>query len=174
VVEKASGKSFREYLREEIFRPAGMTAADLEFLEEPLANRCHQYIRAADTFVTAPQVDLSCKWAGGGIVGTADDLVRFCIALDREKLLRPKTLAQMYQPGALSDGSRTDYGLGWRVRKDKQGRLWVGHSGGATGGTTYLLQNLEGKVAVALLTNAQEVKVLDELAMRLGEMLLGP
>jgi len=174
VAEKASGKSFREYLREKIFQPAGMIAADLEVLEEPLTNRCQQYIREADTFVIAPQVDLSCKWAGGGIAGTAEDLVRFCIALDQEKLLQPRMIAQMYQPGVLADGRRTDYGLGWRVRKDKPGRLWVGHSGGATGGTTYLLHNPQGGVAVALLSNAQEVKGLDELAQRLGEMLLEP
>ncbi len=171
VVEKASGKSFREYLKEKIFRPAGMTAADLEFLEEPVTNRCHQYLRVADAFVPAPEVDLSCKWAGGGIAGTAEDLVRFCIALDQGKLLRAKTCAQMYQPGILSDGSRTDYGLGWKSRKDKHGRLWVGHSGGATGGTTYFLHDPQGQVAVALLTNGQDVKGLEDLAMRLGEML---
>jgi CubicO group peptidase (beta-lactamase class C family) len=174
VVEKASGKSFRDYLREKIFRPAGMTAADLEFLEEPLTNRCHQYLRVAGSFVLAPEVDLSCKWAGGGIAGTAEDLARFCIALDQGNLLQAKTCAQMYQPGVLSDGSRTDYGLGWKSHKDKHGRVWVGHSGGATGGTTYFVHDPQGQVAVALLTNAQDVKGLEELATRLGEMLSVP
>lgn len=174
VVEKASGKSFREYLQERIFRPAGMTAADLEFLEEPVTNRCRQYVRIADKFVPAPEVDLSCKWAGGGMAGPADDLVRFCIALEQGKLLRPKTVAQMYQPAVLSDGKRTEYGLGWRIRKDKQGRVWVGHSGGATGGTTHFLHNREGRVAVALLANAQGVKGLEDLALRLGDLLLTP
>jgi len=91
--------------------------------------------------------------------------------LQQEELLRAKTAAQMYQAGVLADGSRLEYGLGWRLTKDKQQRVWVGHSGGATGGTTYFLHQPEGKVAVALLANAQGVKGLDELALRLGETL---
>jgi len=174
VVEEASDKSFREYLRERIFRPAGMSASDSQFLEQANEERCKPYIRKGDEFVVAPKVDLSCKWAGGGMAGTAEDLVRFCIALQRGDLLRAKTAAQMFEAAALADGSRTEYGLGWRLRKDKQQRVWVGHSGGATGGTTYFLHNPQAKVALALLANAQEVKGLDNLAMRLGEILSPP
>jgi len=174
VVEEASGKSFRAYLRAKVFQPAGMTAADLEFPEEPVEERCQQYLRNGDEFKIAPRVDLSCKWAGGGMAGTAEDLVRFCIALQQGRLLRAKTAARMYEPGVLMDGKRTDYGLGWRLRKDKAERLWVGHSGGATGGTTYFLHNPQVKVAVALLANAQAVKGLDALAMQLGEILSAP
>jgi CubicO group peptidase (beta-lactamase class C family) len=148
-----------------------MTAVDLEFLEEPVEVRARQYVRNGDGFVQAPKVDLSCKWAGGGVAGTAEDLVRFCIALQQGKLLRVKTEVQMYEPGVLADGARTEYGLGWRLRKDQKQRLWVGHSGGATGGTTYFLHQPDEKVAVALLANAQGVKGLDALAMRLGEIL---
>jgi CubicO group peptidase (beta-lactamase class C family) len=174
VVEKASGKSFRNYLKESIFQPAGMASADLELLEESVTNRCVQYVQFKGDFMPAPQVDLSCKWAGGGIAGTAEDLVKFCIALDEGKLLQLKTIEQMYQPGTLNDGSKTVYGLGWGLRKDGQGRRWVGHSGGATGGTTFFIHNPENRVAVALLTNCQDVKGLDKLALQLGEMALRP
>jgi CubicO group peptidase (beta-lactamase class C family) len=174
VVEAASTRSFREYLKTEIFRPAGMSSADLEFLEEPQPNRCRQYARVGEQFVPAPTVDLSYKWAGGGMAGTAEDLVRFCIALDQDKLLKPVTRSQMYESATLTDGSRTGYGLGWRIVRDKQRHTWTAHSGGATGGTTYLLHNPSGQIAVALLSNAQGVKGLDALALRLGQMLLPP
>ena len=172
VVEAASAKSFREYLKTEIFRPAGMNSADLEFLEEPQPNRSRQYVRVGEQFIPAPAVDLSCKWAGGGMAGTAEDLVRFCIALDQGKLLKPTTRAQMYESATLADGSRTGYGLGWRLVRDKQRRTWTTHSGGATGGTTYLLHNSSNQIAVALLANAQGVKGLDALALRLGQILV--
>lgn len=170
-VEAKSGQSFRDYLQRNVFGPAGMTAADLELLEEAVEERARQYVRRGDSFVVAPTVDLSCKWAGGGMAGTAEDLVRFCIALQQGKLLRAKTTARMYEPGVLADGTRTDYGLGWRLRKDQAERLWVGHSGGATGGTTYFLHQPEERLAVALLANAQGVKGLEALAMRVGEIL---
>jgi CubicO group peptidase (beta-lactamase class C family) len=94
------------------------------------------------------------------------------MALEEGKILKSATCEQMYQPGKLNDGSHTEYGLGWRLRKDNAGRRWVGHSGGATGGTTHFLHNPEGKVAVAVLTNADDVKGLDKLALTLGEILL--
>ncbi len=172
VVEEAAGKPFRLYLRERIFRPAGMATADLEHLEEPVKNRSRQYLRQGDRFVPAPEVDLSCKWAGGGMAGNAEDLVWFCMALNDGRLLGANARRMMYESAVLPDGSRTEYGLGWRTQTDQQKRLWVGHSGGATGGTTYFLHHPEHNVAVALLANAQQVKGLGELALRLGQIML--
>lgn len=172
VVESVSGKPFRAYLKEKIFQPAGMTSADLEILSEPIKERAIQYVAFGKDFRPAPTVNLSCKWAGGGMAGTAEDLVRFCMALNDGKILSAKSREQMYQAGTLNDGSRTEYGLGWRLLKDSNGRRWVGHSGGATGGTTYFLHQPEAKIAVALLTNAEDVKGLDKLSLRLGEILL--
>ncbi len=112
VVETASGRSYRAWLKEEIFRPAGMINTDLEFLEEALTNRCRQYVRNGEAFVPAPPVDLSCKWAGGGMAETAEDLVRFCIALDQDKLLRLDSRAVMYQPAGPPRGRLDGEGLG--------------------------------------------------------------
>lgn len=172
VIEEAAGKSFRLYLRENIFRPAGMATAELEHLEEPVKNRSRQYVRQGDRFVTAPEVDLSCKWAGGGMAGNAEDLVWFCMALNDGRLLGPQARQAMYESAVLPDGKRTEYGLGWRTQTDKQKRVWVGHSGGATGGTTYFLHNPENNVAVALLANAQQAKGLGNLALLLGQIML--
>jgi len=80
----------------------------------------------------------------------------------------------MYEAGALTDGRRTDYGFGWRLLRDEHNRRWVAHSGGAVGGATCLSHHPEHGVAVALLTNAEDVKGLEALAMRLGAMLLPP
>ena len=38
----------------------------------------------------APFADLSIKWAGGGMIATAPDLVRFALALDAETILPPR------------------------------------------------------------------------------------
>lgn len=174
VVEQSSRESFRAYLSDHVFKPSGMTAADLEFLEEPNPERCVQYVfvEPGGTFIPAKKVDLSYKWAGGGICGTAEDLVKFCIALENGNLLKPTILSQMYQPMKLSDGTLGKYGLGWMLLMDTSHRKWTAHSGGATGGTTYLLHNSGHKVSIAILCNAQSVKGLGELAMIAGEALL--
>lgn len=169
VVEQASGLNYEAYLREKVWGPAGMTSTFLEHPQEMVPHRARQYVKAGPRVRNAPYADLSIKWAGGGVISTAEDLARFHIALDEGRLLKPETLARMYTPARLNDGSETGYGLGWFINKDAQGRRWVAHSGGATGGSTYLLRYPEGKLAVAILCNVENAGDLRTLAMRIAE-----
>lgn len=172
VVERASGLSFGEYLRTRIWSPAGMTATALEQPQEIVPRRARQYVRGPGTppVRNAPYADLSVKWAGGGIISSAADLARFDIALGDARLLKPETMAEMQTAARLANGNRTGYGLGWMVFRDDQGRDWVAHSGGATGGTTYLLRDPARRVAVAVLTNIEGAAGLRDLALELARL----
>jgi serine beta-lactamase-like protein LACTB, mitochondrial len=169
VVESASGLSFEEYLRANVWKPAGMDATYFDHVSQIIPHRAEQYVRDGTTMRNAPLADLSNKWAGGGVLSTAEDLGRFHIALDAGKLLKPETLAQMYTPYRLAGGGETTYGLGWMVSKDDRGRTWIGHSGGATGGTTYLLRDPARRLAVAILCNVQNAPGLRDLAIRIAD-----
>jgi CubicO group peptidase (beta-lactamase class C family) len=168
VVESASGRSFDEYLRTNIFAPAGMTSTFLERPQELVRWRAHQYVRGASagSWLLAPYVDLSVKWAGGGMISSTVDLARFDIALNAGRLLKPDSLEQMYTSARLNSGAYTGYGLGWMISNDN-GRLRVAHSGGATGGTTYLLREPRARTASVLLANLDSVPRLRELAEQL-------
>jgi serine beta-lactamase-like protein LACTB len=172
VVERASGLSFEAYMREKIWDPAGMRDTRLEHPDEIVPNRARPYVRRGDGVANAPYADLSVKWAGGGIISTVEDLIRFHIALDEGRLLRRETLEQMYTPAKLNDGTPLDYGLGWRIQIDQQGRRWISHSGGATGGTTFLLRYPEGKLAVAVMCNLEGAGNLGALARQVADVVL--
>lgn len=168
VVEAASGRSFEDYLRLNVFGPAGMTSTFLERPQEVIRWRARQYVRGplAGTWLQAPYVDLSVKWAGGGMISSVLDLARFDIALNTGRLLRPETVERMYVSGRLNNGGHTGYGLGWMVSQEA-GRLRVAHSGGATGGTTYILREPRTPLASVILTNLDNVPRLRELAEQL-------
>lgn len=175
VVEKASGLTFEQYLRDHVWTPAGMATTRLEHPDEIVRDRARQYVKAGTTgrVRNAPYADLSVKWAGGGVISTASDLIRFHIALDAGTLLKPATLTQMYTPMQLTDGSASEYGLGWTILARPLAATgppvtWIAHSGGATGGTTYLLRNPQARVAVAILTNVQDAAGLQALAFDLA------
>ena len=174
VVEAASGLSFEEYLRAQVWAPAGMAATYFDHVSAIVPKRARQYLRAGSSWRNAPYADLSNKWAGGGMLSTAGDLARFHIALDEGRLLKPSTLTEMYTPFKLADGTTTSYGLGWSVSADGRGRTWVAHSGGATGGTTYLLRDPARRVAVAILCNVQNAPDLRALAIRLADQARPP
>lgn len=173
VVESVSGQSFDDYLRQNLWDPAGMETTYLEHQGDIVPNRVRQYVKSEEPPLVrnAPFADLSIKWAGGGMISTAPDLVRFALALDAETILSASTQGRMTTPTELADGSLSRYGLGWRVEEDEMG-LWVAHSGGATGGTTHLLRLPERGLAVALTANVQSGDGLPEAARRLAETAL--
>lgn len=175
VVERASGLPYEQYLRERIFQPAGMTATALEHPDALVRFRARQYSRTGrdGPLRNAPYVDLSNKWAGGGVISTVLDLAGFDMALNDGRLLTPGTLARMYSPTRLTSGQLTGYGLGWMVVHDSRGRTWVAHSGGATGGTTYLLRRPDARVAVALLSNVDNAEGLRDIALQLADLATG-
>jgi CubicO group peptidase (beta-lactamase class C family) len=175
VVETASGLTFEAYMKEKVWGPAGMTSTRLEHIGEIVPHRARQYVKAGSSgrVRNAPYADLSIKWAGGGIISTVEDLARFHIALNTGKLLEKETLAEMYTPYTLADGNKSSYGLGWQIATDDQGRTWIAHGGGATGGSTYLLRYPEGKVAVAIFCNVQNAGDRRGLAMKIAEVALG-
>jgi serine beta-lactamase-like protein LACTB len=175
VVEKASGLTFEAYLKERVWGPAGMTSTRLEHIGEIVPHRTRQYVKAGPNgrVRNAPYADLSIKWAGGGIISTVEDLARFHIALNTGKLLKPESLAEMYTPYTLADGNQSDYGLGWDIQTDEQGRTWIAHGGGATGGSTYLLRYPKGKLAVVVFCNVQNAGDRRALAMKIAEIALG-
>ena len=173
VVESVSARSFDAHLRANIFAPAGMSSTLLERPQELVRYRARQYVRGPSpmTWLNAPYVDLSVKWAGGGLIATAGDLIRFDIALNAGRLLGQDTQDRMYTPTRLNSGALTGYGLGWMIRQDA-GRLKVAHSGGAAGGTTYLIREPRARLASVVLANQDNVPRLGELADQL--MTLAP
>jgi CubicO group peptidase (beta-lactamase class C family) len=171
VVETASEMDFEEYMTRHVYQKAGMTSTHFEHLDQIVPHRARGYITVGrdKQIRNAPYADLSIKWAGGGMISTAEDLARFHIAMNDGKLLKAETMQAMYTPARLNNGKPIGFGLAWRVRTDRQGVQWVYHSGGSTGATTFLLRCPERSLAVALLCNLEKAKGLSELAQRIAD-----
>jgi serine beta-lactamase-like protein LACTB, mitochondrial len=153
VVETASGMSLESYLKERIFEPAGLKETYLEYAERIVPHRAHGYVRKGDLLQNAPYVDNSIKWFGGGLISSAEDLIRFNIALNKGELLLPASLHLMNTAGSLKDGTAIDYSLGWELATDAAGNHYVDKYGSGTGVSTYVLRIPEKHFAVAVLVN---------------------
>jgi len=173
IVESASGLSYEGWLKEKIFTPAGMTSSSLDRNREIIPHRARFYRKtdSGTAVVNAPYVDNSYKWAAGGVLATADDLGRFAAAIDAGKILKAETLNQVYTVNVVP-GVKTDYGLGWHMTTDKEGRVWAEHSGGATGGAAYLLRCPAEGFAIALLCNLERPGDLKKLSMDMARAVM--
>ena len=156
-VEKISGQPLETYLSENIFKPASLNATSLELSERIVAHRARAYERAKDGAIrNAPYVDNSIKWLGGGLISSAEDLIRFNIALNQGKLVSADSLKLMNTANKLSDGTVSEYSVGWEISEDppaKGGNHYVDKYGSGTGVSTYLLRIPEKRYAVAVLIN---------------------
>lgn len=87
--------------------------------------------------------DLSWKYAGGGMEGTAKDLAQFGHQMRRGMVVSAQSLKELW-----SDPEGDGYGLGWAVDSDM-----VSHSGSQQGARSMLIIDSRNQLVVAVLTN---------------------
>ncbi len=171
IVESVTQKSFAAYLHDNLFLPAGMLTAGLDKTDEIIPHRAHFYRKVNNEIINAPYVDVSYKWAAGGIIASAEDLAHYAIAMDDNKLLPKSSMQYMYTPHHLVSGVSTGYGVGWHIELDSKKQRWVYHSGAATGGSTFILRNPEKGLAVIILCNLEHPGSLKDLADQIAKNL---
>lgn len=96
IVQQVSGHSFHSQLHDEIFDPIGMENSYLAFYSQPKAQPTPSILPMYLNDVDISKFQsLSCDWAGGGVISTPVDLVRFHRALYADKLVSHAHLRQM-------------------------------------------------------------------------------
>ncbi|MCS7315484.1 MAG: serine hydrolase domain-containing protein [Bryobacterales bacterium] len=171
VVEAAAGMRFMDYLKSHVFEPAGVERIQADDVHRIIPNRARGYRRtAAGIIENCALADTSNKIPGGGMVATAEDLVRFSLALLEGRLLKKQTLQEMFTSQRTRNGKPTGYGLGWYV-SSRGGRTWIEHSGSQPGAATDLLLLPERGLVVAVLTNLERYPAR-ALSLKVAELLL--
>jgi CubicO group peptidase (beta-lactamase class C family) len=166
IVEAVSGYGFEEYMRRFVFEPAGMMATQFDVPSRVVHNRGRGHVRdEVGRLINPPFEDPSYKYAGGGMLSTVEDLVRFGIALNDGSLLAPATIQQMYEPQldeSVMEFSRRGepralghrQALAWYLRTDQAGREFPSHTGTVKGTRTFLANYYEQGLVLAIQANA--------------------
>lgn len=166
IIEKASGKSFGDYLQKNIFQPLDMKHTLVyrrRYEKKTIPNYAYGYVFARNKkqFALPDSVPETAAtvFCLDGIVGdgtvnsTATDLLKWDRALYTEKLLSKEMMAEAFQPGTLNNGKKTTYGFGWMVTEIKGAGKVVHHSGGWPGYNTYIERNIENDKTIIILKN---------------------
>jgi CubicO group peptidase (beta-lactamase class C family) len=155
VIRKHSGKAYGEFLHDRIFAPLGMSDTRIISHRDVIANRASGYSFDGGKLRNGQFVAESILgYGGGGVVSTAPDMAKWAIAVAGGKILKKETIEQAWTAGTLTDGSATQYGLGWGLG-GTEGHRFVGHGGAhMTGFTSNLTIFRDDGIAVVVLTNA--------------------
>ena len=157
ILEGAAAEKYVDYVKENIFEPAGMaeTQADNFFTIVPHRSRWYHKDKAG-VVQNAGVLDSSYKIPGGGLISSADDMARFEIATMANKLLKPTTRDVMWTPQQAADGSHNGYALGWGTQK-KYGLALVEHTGGQQGTSTSIILVPARRAGIVVLANMDNV-----------------
>ncbi|MEK6406599.1 MAG: serine hydrolase domain-containing protein [Acidobacteriota bacterium] len=156
-VEGASGMSFPDYVRENVFKPAAMDRIRVDNVADIIPNRAQGYVKTqSGELHNSGLADTSYKIPGGGFISTVEDLARFAIAMQTGGLVKKETLDQMWAVQKTRDGKATQYGLGWGV-SERNGVKEVHHGGAQQRVSTMLYTMPEKGLAVVLMTNLEGI-----------------
>jgi serine beta-lactamase-like protein LACTB, mitochondrial len=172
VVEGASGGKYVDFVRQNVFIPAGMehTQVDNRFAVIPYRTRFYQKTDSG-TVQNADFLDSSYKIPGGGWLSSAEDMARFEVAILNDKLIKRTTRDLMWTPLKPSDGSKDGYALGWGTGTEG-GVLTVGHDGGQQGTSTAFVVAPALRAGVVVLTNMEGADA-HELAAQVLRIIAG-
>ncbi len=153
LIERVSGKSYGDFLKERIFDPLQMKDSRIISEADIIPNRASGYRKANGEIKNQEWVAPSHNNdAAGSLYLNLEDMAKFEAALSQRKLLSPKMYAAMWTPiKTLEDGTEP-WGMSWSVNREN-GRQLIAHSGGWQGFTANFTRYPEKKLAIILFTN---------------------
>jgi D-alanyl-D-alanine carboxypeptidase len=180
IIEKVSGKSFRDFLTGRVFNRFGLASTQVVQDDATLIpNRAAGYVLRDGQFgqfLNAPSSAASNNSGGTSIVSTVGDLMRWHSALFGGMVLSPPFFQEMTSPGKLKNGERIEtplsecgYGYGFFLISF-MGHKKIGHTGRSHMGFNSVAYTYPNeRLTIAVLTNIAGEAPLRLLAMQIEE-----
>lgn len=162
IIERVTGKSYEQVLKENIFDPVGMKNTGYDHHNTLIQKRASGYAKTSDGYNNAAYLDMSIPYAAGSLYSTVEDLYLWDQALYTDKVLSAKSKEVMFKPFL------EDYAYGWVVsnasfKQNDQPVLTIRHGGGINGFSTTIVRFPKEKNLIVILDNtAQNVGRLSE------------
>ena len=151
-IESASDQSYEDYMRQNVWAPLGMNDTRMDDPTDLIRNRVRGY-RLIDGKVRNSQfVDVSNRFAAGGIRTTVVDMLKFVTGLNSGKLLSKESADLMSTSSVTRDGRLTDVGMGWFINS-VNGRFTLTNNGGQQETRTVLYTFPKANFSIALAMN---------------------
>ncbi|HKO45242.1 MAG TPA: serine hydrolase [Pyrinomonadaceae bacterium] len=162
IIEKVTGKSYEQALKEKILDPLGMKNTGYDLHAPIIGKRATGYQRAANGYQHAPYLDMSIPYAAGSMYSTVEDLYLWDQALYTDRVVSAQSKALMYKPAL------ADYAYGWVINKAEFGNGTpaaerIMHGGGINGFNTLIIRYPQQKHLIVLLDNTSQGESLDRL-----------
>ncbi|HEX6648819.1 MAG TPA: serine hydrolase, partial [Pyrinomonadaceae bacterium] len=164
IIERVTGKTYEQALKENILDPAGMKNTGYDHHNTLIPKRASGYVKTSDGYLNAGYLDMSIPYAAGSMYSTVEDLYLWDQILYTDKLLSAQSKELMYKPFL------ANYAYGWGVsnasfKYNDQPVQIIRHDGGINGFSTVISRFPAQKNLIVVLDNTSQD------AGRTGELL---
>ena len=174
IIEKVTGKSYEEVLKEKIFEPLGMKNSGYDHTSAIIPKRASGYNKAGTDYFNATYLDMSVPFSAGALYSTVEDLYIWDQALYTQKLLSKKYMYKIFTPYSkppFADG----YGYGWGISKKHfdniKDSLNIVLHGGTINGFNSIIERITNNKDLIVLLNNTGVTKLNEMSNKIIDIL---
>jgi hypothetical protein len=169
-VARVSGKSFRDFTDESIFRPLGMTRTHFHGdHQEIVKNRAYSYARDGKGGFRKSVLSYANVGATS-LFTTAEDLAKWLLNFEIQAVGGPDMIRQMHERFVLNNGETIPYAFGLRT-SEYRGLRRVAHSGSDAGYRSYCGRFPDQRFGVVILSNVANL-VTEAMAMKVADIYL--
>lgn len=190
IIESVSGKTFEDYMREEIFNPAKMNNTVYFEAERIIPNMSHGYIALDENASNKEfkeydygQESFFATKADGGIYTSVEEFAKWEYALSKGLILDSTLLKEAYSPITKISGSKfssyqnrnyTSYGYGWFVDQTPNCPEKIYHTGDNGGFQIYAAKYPSKDLIILVFENRndndrwQMAQKIDSIAIKAG------
>lgn len=148
VIEKVTGKSYEQNVRELIFEPLGMSNSGFDYINLPTEDKAVGYQFLNEKVQKRyPFYDSTVGYAAGSIYSTTGDMLKWAHAVSAGKLLSSNSWKEALTPKI------NGYGYGFQLG-NYQNRQYIRHAGGYPGYVSEYLFYPKEEITILLLTNS--------------------
>ena len=178
IIEKASDKSYGDFLHDRIFAPLGMNhTIAFEKGKNEVQNRAYGHSKVDAGWKQTDQSPTSAVLGDGGIYSSLKDIAKWDHALEHHTLLGATEMQLALTPVQVPDNSvlgpdnrPAEYGFGWFLDfyKDHE-RMW--HYGETVGFRTAIERFPDDHLTIIVLCNRSDIAAHD-VALRVADLFL--
>jgi CubicO group peptidase (beta-lactamase class C family) len=165
IIDRLSGEPFLQFIQRKQFDAVGMPNTSFGDSRDVIKNKANSYHLAGDgtTLKNVIEDFTPTMRTGAGINSSAQELAKWIVALQQGRLLKPASLAQLWEPSVYSDGKPAPWAMGWPAIRRGEHRAVAGIGGGRSAFYVYPDDDL----AIIILTNlagGQPEQLIDTVA----------
>lgn len=172
IIEEISGKTYEEYMKENVFLPAKMNSSSVANDEVLVKRRPAGYSNGRRGILNMKLCDAEELYASGGVLASTLDMYHWNEALKSGVLLDKNVLQQAYMPQKLESGEIAPYGFG-RHLEDIHGSRAYRHGGAVPGFISETLYLPEEDVYVVMLLNSESGLMSQAVVRMVAAELIG-